>query len=329
MGKRKKSRTVVIAGASSGIGRATALRFAREGWRVVVAARREHALDELARQCEEQGAEALAVPTDVTDVAAVERLADTAWRRFGEVDMWVNNAGVSLFSWFDDAPPDQYRRVIETDLFGTVNGARAALSRFRRQGHGVLVNTASITARLPQPYASAYVVSKHGVKALGESLRQELWLRGEREIHVCTVMPAAIDTPFFQHAANRTGRGVKALPPVYPADKVAKTIVGLAARPRREVVVGRAGRLLYLQWSLAPGRTERLLARLTDRQHLTDEPAPASEGNLFRPMQEGTEISGGWRAPRPSLTRPAAAAALLGAAAAAGWLVLRPQRGRR
>ncbi len=315
---------VVITGASSGIGRAAALTFAGEGANVALAARREEALLEVAAECEAAGGRALAVPTDVTDEGAVEELARRAVEQFGRIDVWVNNAGTSLFSRFEEAPMDEYRRVIETDLFGCIYGAQAALRRFREQGSGVLINTSSVVAKASQPYTSAYVIAKFGVRALGESLRQELILDGARDIQVCTIMPASIDTPFFQHAANRTGRATKALNPVYDAERVAKTMVRCAKRPKREVIVGGAGRMLALQHTLSLGLYERMAARMIDRDHFQDSPASPGPGNLFEPMEEGTGVSGGWK---PDGKSSAGRAALVGVAVAVpallGWRWLR------
>jgi len=319
---------VVITGASSGIGRAAALAFAREGSGVVLAARREQLLLEAAAECEAQGGQALAVPTDVTDEGAVEELARRAVEHFGRIDVWVNNAGVGLFSRFEEAPMDAYRRAIETDLFGYIYGARAALPLFREQGSGVLINNSSVVAKASQPYTSAYVISKVGVRALSESLRQELILDGAKDIHVCNVMPASIDTPFFQHAANYTGRAAKALNPVYDAERVAKTMVRCAKRPKREVIVGNAGRMLALQHTLSLGLYERVAARMIDRDHFQDRPAPPGAGNLFDPMPEGTGVSDGWKSDGKS---PAGRAALVGAAVAIpallGWRWLRRTAG--
>jgi short-subunit dehydrogenase len=302
---------VVITGASSGIGRATALAFAREGASLVLAARREQALLEAAAECESLGGRALAVPTDVTDEEAVRELARRAIEHFGRIDVWVNNAAVGLFGRFEETPSDAYRRAIETDLFGTIYGARAVLPYFREQGSGALINNSSVVAKASQPYTSAYVISKFAIRALGESLRQELALDGAKDIDVCTVMPASIDTPFFQHAANYTGRAAKALNPVYDAEKVARTMVRCARRPKREVVVGSAGRMLALQHTLSLGLYERMAARLIDRDHFQDRPAAPSAGSLFEPMQEGTGVSGGWKADDGTSMRRAA---LIGAA---------------
>jgi len=272
------------------------LAFAKKGATVVAAARREEPLHELVQECQAMGVQALAVPTDMTDSHAVQQLARVALEHFHRIDVWVNNQGVTLFAPFEEAPLEDYQRVIQTDLFGTIYGARAALPIFREQGSGTLINMGSMVSKLSQPYVSSYVVAKHGVRGLGMSLRQELALNGSKHIHVCTVMPATIDTPFFQHAANYMGRAAKAMPPVYPPERVARTIVNLVRWPRREVFVGNAARLFWAQYLLAPGLTERLLAVLFDKLHLyKDKTTPATSGNLFKPMPQGTSTSGGWR----------------------------------
>ncbi|MGK9171423.1 SDR family NAD(P)-dependent oxidoreductase, partial [Inquilinus limosus] len=165
---------------------------------------------------------------------------------------------------------------------------------FREQGHGVLINNASMVAYAGQSYTSAYVLSKFAIRGLGECLRQELF--DAPGIHVCTVLPASIDTPIFQHAANYTGRAIRPIPPVYSAARVAAAIAGLARHPQREVFVGNSGRLIAFEKTVAPGLTERMLAWLVDRRHLQDRPAEPSPGNLFEPMHDGRAVSGGWQA---------------------------------
>ena len=300
MAKHLKDAVVVITGASSGIGRATALAFAGKGASVVVAARREGALHDLVAEIQGKGGSALAVPTDVTDEPAVQRLADQAVQRFGKIDVWVNNASVMLFAPFTDAPLADYRRVMDVNFFGYVHGARAALATFQKQGNGTLINVSSVVTRMPQPYTSAYVASKHAVHALGESLRQELTLAGTKNIHVVNVLPAVIDTPLFQHAANYTGRRPRTFPPVYPAKNVANAIVRSATHPKRDVYVGNAGRLLNMQMKFMPAAVERAAATMVDKGHLEDTPTPSTSGNLFEPMLEGAEVSGGWKAAKSS-----------------------------
>jgi NAD(P)-dependent dehydrogenase (short-subunit alcohol dehydrogenase family) len=194
-GKRTATReiddSVVVTGASSGIGRATARLFAKHGARVVLAARSEQSLREVAGECEEVGGQALVVPTDVTDEEAVRELARQSVEVFGRIDVWVNNAGVMVYGPFEDVPTDVFRRVIETNLFGQIHGARAALSRFREQGGGVLINMSSEWGRLTSPHVSAYVTSKFAIRAFSECLRQEL--AGEEDTHVVTILPQSVE----------------------------------------------------------------------------------------------------------------------------------------
>ncbi len=304
-GRDVNAPVIVITGASSGIGRATARTFARQGATVILAARREAALRDVAQECEQLGGQALPVPTDVRDEAQVQRLAGQTLDAFGRIDIWVNDAAVTMLGRFEECPPDVFENVIRTNLFGYVSGARAVLPLFRRQGYGTLINVASMVSYVSQPYASAYAISKAGIRAFTDSLRQELL--DEPNIHVCMVLPAVIDTPIFQHAANYTRRAVQAMPPVYPAQSVADAIVGLVAHPRRQVFVGNSARMAVAQHTVAPNLTQRMLARMVDRQHLQDRPAPPTPGNVLAPMPEGTGVSGGWRNGGGSSTRAAVA----------------------
>lgn len=287
---------VVITGASSGIGRAAAHEFAKQGATVVLAARREQALEDAGRECGELGGRAMVVPLDVTNEEAVRDLARRTVETFGRIDIWVNNAAVSLFSRFEETPLDLYRKVIETNLFGYIHGARAALPYFREQGSGILINVSSVVSEAAQPYTSAYNLTKYAIRGLGESLREELLLDGARDIRVCTIMPASIDTPLFQHAANLTGRAVKPLEPIYPVEKVARAIVDVVDNPRPEIIVGNAGRqMIALKRILPLSLFERLMAWKVERDHLTREPSPQTTGNVFEPMPQYACTSGGWR----------------------------------
>jgi len=284
---------VVITGASSGIGRATALAFAGCGAKVVLAARREERLQAVAQECEDLKAEALVIPCDVTNPAEVQDLADRVVSRFGRINVWVNNAGVTAFGRTDEMPYDVYRRVLETNLLGSVHGARAALAQFRRQGRGVLINVSSMAGKIGHPYMSAYSASKYGVVGLSDSIRAEL--PADSDIHVCTVLPVATDTPLFQHGANYLGQEARPPRPVYSAERVAECIVSLARRPRREVAIGAAGKLLKILHQLAPGLTGRALAWYIAREHFKPKAVPPDGGNVRRPTADPYGVTGGWK----------------------------------
>jgi NAD(P)-dependent dehydrogenase (short-subunit alcohol dehydrogenase family) len=321
---RTSDLVVVVTGASSGIGRATAHAFADRACALALAARREAALDEVAQECVARGGQAIAVPTDVSDADAVDELARRTIDRYGRIDVWVNDAAVTLFGPFHEVPLEDFRRVLDVNVMGYVHGARAVLPIMRKQGQGVLINVSSVVGVVSQPYTHAYTMAKFAIRGLSASLRQELQLEGVGGVKVCSVLPATIDTPLFQHAGNYTGRAVRAMPPVYAPERVARTIVNLVRLPRREVVVGPMGRALLMQSRLTPGLVERFMAVHVDRTHLShDRPAPAGPGNLYQPAAGPGSAHGGWDGPRrTALSLARMAALLVGAAVVTGrrWL---------
>jgi short-subunit dehydrogenase len=292
---------VVLTGASSGIGRAAALMFARMGGTVVLTARREQVLEEVAEECRQLGGRALVVAGDVTEPETLQRVAQAAVENFGRIDVWVNNAAVTVFGRLEEIPYEACRRILDTNIFGYIHGARAVLPYFREQGRGVMINLSSQNGKVGSPYTSLYATSKFAINGLAESLRMEL--QDAPHIQVCSVLAASIDTPLFQHGANYTGRAVKPLDPVYSAQKVARAIVRLALHPKREVVVGSAGRQMLLLRTMAPATAEKLIARRVDRNHFQKRQTPASDGNLYQPMRQWNTIGGGWRTVEESSSR--------------------------
>jgi short-subunit dehydrogenase len=285
---------VVITGASSGIGRATAVAFARRGATVVLAARREQLLNEVARECTQFGGQALVVPTDVTQAESVAELASVAEERLGGVDVWINNAGTGVFGPYQDADIALHRRTVEVNLLGPLFGAHAVLPIFQRQKHGVLINNISMGGWVPTPFAASYTASKFGLRGFTASLRQEL--AEFPDIHVCSVFPAMVDTPGFVHGANVSGHELSPGPFLYQAEDVAETIVRLVREPRDEVAVGWPARAAQFAYAVAPRPTEYLMGSVFRFLLARQAAAPRSEGALLSPIPVGKSTSGGWLA---------------------------------
>lgn len=284
---------VVITGASSGIGRATARRYAADGARLVLASRSRSALEEVAAECRAAGGSVIVVPTDVADEAAVHALAAAAVREFGRVDVWVGGAGVFAYGLFEELPSDLFRQVVETNLMGQVHGARAVLPHFRRQGSGALVMIGSLYSKIGSPYVSPYVTSKFGVLGFADVLRQEV--RGERGIRIRVILPATIDTPIYQHAANLTGRRVHPLPPIASPDRVARAIVKAPHRRRFATHVGQTLRAAVIVQRVAPRAYDATRAVLMNVVELRTAGEPVTDGTVFAAPAHAGEVTGRWR----------------------------------
>jgi short-subunit dehydrogenase len=293
---RVAGRTYVVVGASSGFGQGAALRLGELHANVVLAARRTDLLEEVANQVRAAGGEALVVTTDVADPAQVEALASAATARFGRIDVWMNIAGVGAAGAFWDVPVADYSRIVDVNLKGVIYGSHAALRRFLAQGHGTLVNMGSIESQVPLAYHSTYAATKAGVLSLGRSLNEEIRHTGHgRTIKVSTVMPWAVDTPFFQHTANYSGRADRMAMMDGP-EKVVQALVWASIHPREELPVGWKAQAASTGHQLFPDLVERISGNVHRAELAKGRPTPPTAGSVHQPMAEGRTVEGGIRA---------------------------------
>jgi len=263
----------VITGASSGIGRATAVLLGERGASVVLAARNREALDAAAQEVERAGGHAEAVVTDVARWDEVQALAGAAVERFGRIDTWVNNAAISAYGTVEQMDVPEIERIVQVNLMGQVHGMKAALAQMRKQGSGTIVNVASALAERAVPLQAAYCATKHGVKGFTEALRLELE-SDHLPVAVVLVMPSSINTPLFKHARSKVGVKPMPIPPVYEPRVVAEAIAQVAEKPVRQVVVGGAGKAMVTGQRLSPTLLDRYMTwkRQMITQQLTEEP---------------------------------------------------------
>jgi NAD(P)-dependent dehydrogenase (short-subunit alcohol dehydrogenase family) len=282
---------VVVMGASSGIGRATALRFAEQGAKVVVAARGEPGLHSLVTQIENSGGTAVAVVADVADYAQIQSVARRAVEAYGRIDTWVHMAGVLLVAGFDDTTPEEFARVLQVNLLGQVHGAKAALPHLRHNG-GAFISMSSMGSQRGIPLQSAYCSSKHGIDGFLEALRVELQRDGV-PVSVTQIMPGTINTPLFDNARTKMGVKPVAPPPAYPPRVVADAIVHAAAHPVRDLVVGGSAKTLITVEKFAPRVLDALLRRVGYELHDTGQRKPAdAPDNLYAPLTGNDTVEG-------------------------------------
>lgn len=282
----------VVVGASSGIGRETALQFARRGARVVVAARHEPGLASLVDEIRAEGGEATAVVADVAHFDQVKALADQAVAVYGRIDTWAHLAAVAIYARFEETEPEEFKRLIEVNLLGQVYGAMAALPYLRQAGGGALIHVSSVESVISFPFHSAYASSKHGITGFVDVLRIELRQEGA-PISVTNVLPASINTPFFNKALTRLGVKPTAPPPIYQPRVVADAILYAAEHPTRDIIVGGAGRFMVTGQKSAPRLMDAMIRMGGFGAQKTDEPkSETAPNNLFEPIGGYDRVEG-------------------------------------
>ncbi|MET7573273.1 SDR family oxidoreductase [Streptomyces sp. NPDC005492] len=333
--------TVVITGASAGIGRATARLFAERGANVVLLARGKAGLDAAVADVEDRGGHALAVPTDVADPTQVEAAAVAAEEAFGPIDVWVNNAFTSVFAPFMEIEPAEYERVTAVSYLGFVNGTRAALRRMIPRDTGVVVQVGSALGDRSIPLQSAYCGAKHAVNGFTSSVRTEL-MHQHSHVNITVVQMPAVNTPQFSWVLSRLPKNPQPVPPIYQPEVAARAVINAADHPhRKQYYVGASTAATILANKVAPGLLDRYLARTGyDSQQTDDGESGARPANLWHPADEGPEHDYGAHGSFDDRSHPRSVEAALarhpglalgaatGAAAVALGAVLRHRRAR-
>ena len=283
---------VAVVGASSGIGRETALRFAQCGAKVVVAARSELGLESLVEEIQRFGGDAIAVVADVSDFEQVKAIADKAVAQYGRLDTWVHAAATGVIAPFEKITPEEFQRVVNVNLMGQVYGAMAALPYLKQEGRGALIHISSMEGKRSLPLQSPYSAAKHGLEGFLESLRVELQHEG-LPISVTSILPSTINTPFYNKVRTKLGVKPTGIPPYYQPSIVVDAILYAAEHPTRDFIVGDVGKLLDLLQRISPELVDSMLLLIGFAGQRTDEPK-SEEGpdNLFAPTQGYDRVEG-------------------------------------
>lgn len=291
--KPLSEQVVVITGASSGIGRATALAAARKKARVVLVARSADELETVKREIESEGGSAATYAADVTVPEQMQAAAEHTLSRFGGIDTWVNNAGVSIYGALEEISLADQRRVFDVTFWGMVHGTRAALPVLRGRG-GTLINVGSEVSVIPAPLQGPYVAAKHALKGWTDVLRIEL-AKEQAPVNVSLVLPGSIDTPFFHHAKNLTEQEPAPPPPVYAPEVVAEAILHCATHVERELIVGGGARAMIGMYQAMPGTSDRIIRRTMFDAQQTDENIRdgGPDGSLYAPSGQ-SQVHGGF-----------------------------------
>ncbi len=286
--------TVLITGASSGIGRATAMELAGRGARLVLVSRGRESLEETAAEARAAGAEAVVVcPADVTDEDAFRGAVQAAVERFGSLDVVVHAAQVMAYGRIEDVPKEVYEQVVDVAVHGTATVARIVLPVFRKQKAGHLVVVNSLLGNIATPLLGSYVTAKWGQLGLIRVLQQET--RDEPGISVSAVQPGGVDTPIYFQAASWAGSTGRPPPPVYSPQRVARAVLSTMDKPRRVVQAGLFNPLITAAFRLAPGAFDVLVGPLLQRMAIANDDVAPTEGNVFESKPEGNATEGRWR----------------------------------
>jgi short-subunit dehydrogenase len=287
--KKINQQTMVITGATSGIGLTTARMAAKLGANLVLAARNGVALDQLASELGSQGTKVATVVADVGKEEDVARIARSAVERFGHFDTWVNNAGVSVYGRLDEVDTEDFRRLFDTNFWGVVYGSREAVKHFKKHGAGALINLGSEASEVPLPLQGIYAASKHAIKAFTSSLRIEVE-HDDAPISVTLIKPAGIDTMFAVHAKNYMDKEPALPPPVYAPNVVADAIIHAAQHPQREVFIGSAAKLNAASAYHTPGMLEKIFSLAMFGVQKTDRPSPPNRRDALYAFDPNTEL---------------------------------------
>lgn len=284
--KPVSAQVMVITGASSGIGLCTALMAAERGARLVLVARSGETLEEIRQGLQATGADAIACPADVADRDALEAAAQRAIERWGRIDTWVNDAGISIYGRLDEVRDEDSRRLFETNFWGTVNGSLVALPHLRRNG-GALINVGSEVSDAVIPLQGMYSASKHAVKGFTDALRVEVELLDRAPVEVVLIQPTAVDTPYPQHAANYMAEEPRLPTPMLEPEDVAEAILQAAEKGGRDIKVGAMSKMNTLTSKLMPSLGDRMSAMQAHRQQRDRPAARDREGALYRASEDG------------------------------------------
>ena len=315
MAGNRTAKRVVITGASSGIGAATAIAFARQGARLMLAARGQAGLDDIAAKCRAVGGRAHVRVLDVTDAPAVAEFAAEAAETLGGIDVWFSNVGVGVVGRYEDVPIANHAQVVASNLLGHMNDAHAVLPIFLAQDHGIFINMISVGGFVATPYAAAYAASKFGLRGFSEALRGEL--SKHPRIHICDVYPTFVDTPGIDHAGNYTGVKLSLPPGSLTPETVAKAVVRLADHPRNTTAVGAPAIVLKLNQLLIPNLAAGIMNGFMDSWTSKADGGGDSSGALFTPPATPSGVDGGRR--HPERRRKAG---IMGVSAALGGLAV-------